>query len=161
MTLNPNQMTAFAYRALVLAMAGVPEPAIEDATRALRLSPLDPANYQPQMALAISYIWLRQYDEAVAWAHKAIEGAPPRYPMSYAWLIVAEAARGGIAEAQRALERRRGVLGQVGEGDAWHAVRNFPRSAAHPFARNLARRRSGPRGIVGRNDVRPAATSPR
>ena len=91
-------------------MAGVPEPAIEDATRALRLSPLDPANYQPQMALAISYIWLRQYDEAVAWAHKAIEVAPPRYPMSYAWLIVAEAARGGIAEAQRALERLEEIL---------------------------------------------------
>lgn len=109
-TLNPNQMTAFAYRALVLAMAGVPEPAIEDATRALRLSPLDPANYQPQMALAISHIWLRQYDEAVAWAHKAIEGAPPRYPMSYAWLIVAEAARGGTAEAQRALERLEEII---------------------------------------------------
>ena len=109
-TLNPNQMTAFAYRALVLAMAGVPEPAIEDATRALRLSPLDPANYQPQMALAISHIWLRQYDEAVAWAHKAIEVAPPRYPMSYAWLIVAEAARGGITEAQRALERLEEII---------------------------------------------------
>lgn len=109
-TLNPNQMTAFAYRALVLAMAGVPEPAIEDATRALRLSPLDPANYQPQMALAISYIWLRQYDKAVAWAHKAIEGAPPRYPMSYAWLIVAESARGGIAEAQRALDRLEEII---------------------------------------------------
>jgi len=108
--LNPNQMTAFAYRALVLAMAGDPEPAIQDASRALRLSPVDPANYQPQMALAISYIWLRRYDEAVAWAHKAIEGAPPRYPMSYAWLIVAEAARGGIAEAQRALERLEEII---------------------------------------------------
>lgn len=103
--LNPNQMTAFAYRALVLAMAGEPEPAIQDASRALRLSPVDPANYQPQMALAISCIWLRRYDEAVSWAHKAIESAPPRYPMSYAWLMVAEAARGGTAEAQGALER--------------------------------------------------------
>ena len=74
MTLYPNQAAAFAYRALVLAMAGEPEPAIEDATRALRLSPLDPANYQPQMALVIAYIWLGQYPEAVAWAHRPSRG---------------------------------------------------------------------------------------
>lgn len=109
-TLNPNQMTAFAYRALVHAMAGEPELAIEDATRALRLSPRDPASYQPQMALVIANMWLRRYDEAVTWAHKAIEGAPPRYPMSYAWLVVVEAARGGIAEAQRAVERLEEII---------------------------------------------------
>ena len=57
------------------------------------------------MAVVIACIGLHQYDEAVAWAHKAIESAPPRYPMSYAWLIVAECARGNIGEAERYVKR--------------------------------------------------------
>lgn len=108
--LNPNAATAYAYRALVLATASEPEPAIENATRALRLSPLDPTSYLPQMALVIARIGLRQYAEAVAWAHKAIEGAPPRYPMSYAWLIVAECARGNVGEAERQVKRLAAIL---------------------------------------------------
>ena len=53
----------------------------------------------------VAHIGLRQYDDAVAWAHKAIESAPPRYPMSYAFLIVAECARGNSAEAARHVKR--------------------------------------------------------
>ncbi len=108
--LNPNSASAYGYRALVLAMAGEHEEAIENATRALRLSPLDPTNYQPQMAVVIARIGLRQFDQAVTWAHKAIESAPPRYPMSYAWLIVAECARGNVAEAERQVKRLSGIL---------------------------------------------------
>jgi TolB-like protein/class 3 adenylate cyclase len=160
-TLNPNQMTAFAYRALVLAMAAMPEPAIEDATRALRLSPLDPANYQPQMALAISYIWLRQYDEAVAWAHKAIEGAPPRYPMSYAWLIVAEAARGGTAEAQRALERLEEIIPGFEPATLGRLFEIFPDPLRAHSLETLRAAGLVPGGIAGGNGVRPAAASPR
>jgi TolB-like protein len=108
--LNPNSATAYAYRALVLAISGEPEPAIENATRALRLSPFDPTRYLPQMAVVIARIGLRQYDDAVAWAHKAIESAPPRYPMSYAWLIVAECARGNAAEAECQVKRLADIL---------------------------------------------------
>jgi TolB-like protein/class 3 adenylate cyclase len=108
--LNPNSATAYGQRALVLAISGEPEPAIENATRALRLSPFDPIRYLPQMAVVIARIGLRQYDDAVAWAHKAIESAPPRYPMSHAWLIVAECARGNAAEAERQVKRLAAIL---------------------------------------------------
>jgi tetratricopeptide (TPR) repeat protein len=108
--LNPNSATAYAYRALVLAMSDEPDASIDDATRALRLSPLDPTNYLPRMAMVVAHIRLRQYDNAVAWAHQAIETAPPRYPMSYAWLIVAECARGQVAEARRQVERLAAIL---------------------------------------------------
>jgi tetratricopeptide (TPR) repeat protein len=91
-------------------MAGEPEPAIENANRALRLSPFDSTNYQPQMAVVVASIGLGKFDDAVAWAHKAIEGAPPRYPMSYAWLIVAECARGNVAEAERQMNRLATIL---------------------------------------------------
>jgi len=108
--LNANSASAYGYRALVLAMSGEPEPAIENATRALRLSPLDSTNYLPQMAVVIARLGLGQYAEAVAWAHKAIESAPPRYPMSYAFLIVAECKRGNIAEAERQVRRLAAIL---------------------------------------------------
>ena len=108
--LNPNSATAFTYRALVLAMSGESELAIENAARALRLSPFDPTRYLAQMAVVIANISLRQYIEAIIWAHRAIESAPRGYPMSYAWLIVAECARGNTAEAERTVKRLAEVL---------------------------------------------------
>ena len=107
--LNSNSAAAFTHRALVLAMTGEPSPAIEDAMRAMRLSPLDSTIYLPQMAMVIAGIELRRYDEAVLWGRKAIE-VNPRYPMSYVWLIVAECARGNAAEAKRQIERLPEIL---------------------------------------------------
>ena len=108
--LNPNSATAFTYRALVLAISGESELAIENAARALRLSPFDPTRYLAQMAVVIANISLSQYIEAIIWAHRAIESAPRGYPMSYAWLIVAECARGNTAEAERTVKRLAEVL---------------------------------------------------
>jgi len=108
--LNPNSATTLSYRALVLAMAGDHEAAINDAMQALRISPLDPASYQPQMAIVIARIGQGDYEDAVRWAHKAVEGAPARYPMSYAWLIVAECARGNVSEAKRQAQRLAAIL---------------------------------------------------
>jgi adenylate cyclase len=124
--LNPNSATAYGYRAGVLAMSGENEHAIQDANRALRLSPLDPMSYQAQVALAIASIGLRHYDEAAAWAHKAIEGAPPRYPMSYAWLIVAECARSNRAEAERQLKRLAEIIPGLGPATLAKLFEIFP-----------------------------------
>ena len=107
--LNPNSAAALTYHALMLAVAGEPQPAIEDANRALRLSPLDPANFLPHMAVVIARIGLGDFDEAVLRARQVIE-INPRYPMSYAWLMVAECARGNVVEAERQLKRLAEVL---------------------------------------------------
>jgi tetratricopeptide (TPR) repeat protein len=102
--LNANSATALAHRSLLLSMVGEAEPAIEDAEKALRLSPLDPAAYLPRMGIVIARISQGRYDEAAAIARDVIE-ANPRYPMSYAHLIVAECGRGDPAEAERVLAR--------------------------------------------------------
>jgi adenylate cyclase len=107
--LNSNSALALARRALVLAAIGEAEPAMEDARRALRLSPLDPASYLPQIAIAIAHIGRREYREALGWANQAI-AVNPRYPMGYAFSIVAECGRGHLAEAARGVERLAGVL---------------------------------------------------
>jgi tetratricopeptide (TPR) repeat protein len=107
--LNSSSALALGRRALVLAMAGDAALAIEDALRALRLSPLDPASYLPQIAIAIARIGQREYGEALIWAHRAM-AENPRYPIGYAFAIVAECARGDTAEAARVVERLAGVL---------------------------------------------------
>lgn len=68
--LDPNSATVLSYRSLVLAMTGDHEAAAADAMLALRLSPLDPASYQPQMAIVIARIGQGEYADAVRWAHK-------------------------------------------------------------------------------------------
>jgi adenylate cyclase len=107
--LNPSSATAFTYRALVRALAGECQQAIDDAACALRLSPLDPMSYLPHMAILIARLSMHDYEAAVAAGHKAIELAP-QYPMSYAWLIVAECERGDAAEAARQSKRLADVL---------------------------------------------------
>jgi TolB-like protein/class 3 adenylate cyclase/Flp pilus assembly protein TadD len=106
---NPNSATALTYRSILFAVAGDPESAIEDAEKALRLSPLDPAAYLPQMGIVMARIRQRRYDEASASARKVIE-ANPRYPMSYIHLAVAECGRGNRAEAERQLGRVAEIL---------------------------------------------------
>jgi adenylate cyclase len=108
-TLNANSAQALGRRAFVLALVGEAEAAIADATRALRLSPLDPTSYLPQVAIAIAHLGRRQYDEALVWAGKAI-AVNPRYPFGYAFSIVAECARGKPAEATQLVARLAAIL---------------------------------------------------
>jgi TolB-like protein/Flp pilus assembly protein TadD len=97
--LNPNLAIALAYSSIALALTGEPQAAIEDATKALRLSPVDPSGYLAVAGIAIARIVLNQYDEAATAARKVIE-MNPRFPMAYAWAIVAECGRGDKAQAE-------------------------------------------------------------
>ena len=124
--LNPNLAAAYAYRSLVRAMTGEPDAAMQDAHRALRLNPLDPTCYLPQMAMLVAHFTLHRYDDAVVCAHRAIEHAPPRYPMSYAWLIVAECARGNTAEAERQMTRLADILPGFGPAMLERLFEFFP-----------------------------------
>jgi tetratricopeptide (TPR) repeat protein len=98
---------------MVLAMSGEAHAAIADAEKALRLSPLDHANYLPHMGMVVAHITLNQFEDAANRAMKVIE-INPGYPMSYAWLMVAECGRGNREEAQRLLGRLAEILPDFG-----------------------------------------------
>jgi TolB-like protein len=102
--LNPNSATALAFSSLVLAVTGEPAAAIDHALKALRLSPLDPLGYLPYMGITIARLMLDESQAAATAARRAIE-INPRFPMAYAWLIVAECACGNKAAAEAQLQR--------------------------------------------------------
>ncbi|MGA2792866.1 MAG: adenylate/guanylate cyclase domain-containing protein [Roseiarcus sp.] len=124
-TLNPNSSIALTYRSLVLTTAGEPEAAVEDATKALRLSPRDSASYLAELAIAIARIALGQYEDAVTWARRAIE-TNPRFPMSYAWLIVAECGRGNRHEAETRLRQIADIIPDFGPEKLLNVFQMFP-----------------------------------
>jgi adenylate cyclase len=128
-TLNANAATAFTYRALVLATAGDSESAIEDAKRALRLSPLGPDSYLPHMAMLCAHVWRREYEAAIAAGRTVIE-LVPRYPMSYALMIIAECERGRVAEADRLMEQLAAVLPDFTRATLGKLFDIFPEPAA-------------------------------
>jgi tetratricopeptide (TPR) repeat protein len=106
--LNPNLAVALAYHGIALALTGEPQAAISDATKLLRLSPIDPSRFLAWQAIAVARIDLKEYDEAAIAAQKTID-LNPRFPMGYAWAIVAECGRGEKAQAELQLHR----LGEI------------------------------------------------
>jgi adenylate cyclase len=107
--LNPNLAIALAYRSIALALTGEPQAAIEDATKALRLSPVDPSGYLAYAGITIAKIGLNEYDEASNAGRKMID-MNPRFPMAYAWTIVAECGRGDKAQADFRLRQLEAIM---------------------------------------------------
>jgi TolB-like protein len=70
--LNPNFATAWSSSAWARNYRGEAEVAIEHATRAIRLSPLDPLSHYMDAAVAFAHFLAGRYDEAVAWAQIAL-----------------------------------------------------------------------------------------
>jgi TolB-like protein/class 3 adenylate cyclase/Flp pilus assembly protein TadD len=107
--LNPNLAAALAYHGIALALTGEPEAAIRDANKLLRLSPIDPSNFLAWQAIALARIVSNEYDEAAIAAQKAID-VNPRFPMAYAWSLVAECGRGDKARAETRLQQLSEIL---------------------------------------------------
>lgn len=114
--LNPNLAVALAYHGIALALTDEPEAAIREANKLLRLNPVDPSNFLAWQAIAIARIALNEYDEAAVAAQKTID-INPRFPMAYAWAMVAECGRGDKAQAEARLRQLSGSLpGFTAEG---------------------------------------------
>jgi adenylate cyclase len=106
LALSNSNFFALSSSALALSWMGTAEVAIERAHRALRLSPFDPLNFMSYNALAISYLHMRQFDQAHAAAEQSVR-LSPRFSVSRALLTAALSQLGRDAEAA---EQARQVL---------------------------------------------------
>ena len=96
--LNPNSATALAFRGLVRAATGDPRGGIEDAERALRLSPRDPFAYSGEMAMVLAHFDLGDYETAAGHARRALDLNPDFVPGRFG-LVMSALARGDGAAA--------------------------------------------------------------
>jgi len=102
--LNPNSALALGFSALIQMFSGRYERSIEDAHKALRLSPFDPLNYHPYLALSWVYFFTGKYEDAATNATLAIQ-ANPDFSVLHASLVAALASLGRLDAARAAATR--------------------------------------------------------
>jgi TolB-like protein len=71
--LNPNLASAWNFAGWTKVLRGEPEAAIDYLTRSMRLSPLDQLGYSAKGSTAHAHFFLGAYDDASAWADKAVQ----------------------------------------------------------------------------------------
>jgi adenylate cyclase len=87
--MNSNSALAFGFSALLHACNKSYERASEDAQKALRLSPSDPLNYHPNLALALICLFREKYEKAVHYV-TLITQAKPHFSVPYALLVAGQ-----------------------------------------------------------------------
>jgi tetratricopeptide (TPR) repeat protein len=100
LALNCNSALAYSFSAMVRAMHDDYDRAIEQAERALRLSPFDPLRRVPQMALAVAYFFSGNFERAAAVAVEARIGS-----FRHAMLVASTVRLGKLNEARVAAAR--------------------------------------------------------
>ena len=100
---NPNAAFAWSTRGWTYRVAGNPEEAIRSFERAVLLSPFDPLLFITFTEMAIAFIGLGRFDEAVAAAKKALS-QNQTFAASYCCLTTALAHLGREAEAREAAD---------------------------------------------------------
>ena len=102
--INPSCAVALFFGAQAHALSGDLALAEDYATRALRLSPLDPQSYMALDALGLAYALAGRSDEAISFLSRAIQ-ANPRFSYLYAFHATALAHAGRDEEARTAVSR--------------------------------------------------------
>jgi adenylate cyclase len=108
LTLNPNLAAGWLLSGWVNAYLGKPEIQIERATRAIRLSPLDPLTSLAFTVIGSGHFFTGRYDEASSWAEKGLL----QQPNSAAVARVAAASHafaGRLDQAHKAIARLRQI----------------------------------------------------
>jgi len=102
--LNANSALAYGFSALVHMLCERYERSEEHALRALRLSPFDPLNYHPYLALALVRLFTGRLEEAVSYSTLAVD-ANPGFSFLHAALVVSHAEFGQLEPARAAARR--------------------------------------------------------
>jgi TolB-like protein/class 3 adenylate cyclase len=95
---NPNLSAAWSERAMISLGLGHHEKAIEQASRAIRLSPVDIRRWHPEMMLAYAHLMLGKKEEGLSWAKRALAARPDNMPL----LLAAAAAHGHLGHTVEA-----------------------------------------------------------
>jgi len=104
LTLSNSNIFALCCSALVLSFMGRPEPAIERARLAVRLSPFDRLNYLSYNALVIAYFCTGRFEEAHDAARHSVQ-LNPRFYVCHLFLAAALAGLGRLDEAEREAQK--------------------------------------------------------
>ena len=99
---NSNSNRALLTSASVRTLSGDPQTAIEHATRAIQLSPLDTSMWVAFGVLANAYAQLGNYNEAVVWARRSVR-LHREFLLAHIALIASLAQLGQQREAEMAL----------------------------------------------------------
>ena len=102
--LNPNLAISWVRSAWIRIFLGQFDLAIEHASRAIRLSPLDPFLVGMQSAIAFAYFCAGRYDQSAGWAEKAVK-EQPTFAAALRVLAASSASLGRMKEATEALVR--------------------------------------------------------
>ena len=96
---------ALGFSALVSSHSERYRRAVDHAQKALRLSPLDDAlNYHPYCALAVTYLFVGQFPEAVKYSTLAVQ-ANPSFSVTHAYLVASQVGLGNMEAARSAASR--------------------------------------------------------
>jgi len=122
-TLSSSSALALGFSSIVRAWKGDDAMAVEQAGRAIRLSPFDPLIYLPYVGLAYAHFAAGRFEDAAAAAGRASQ-ANPKFSMPYVLhaAALAELGRGGEARA---------VAGRLHELDPDLTVSTAIRSARY------------------------------
>jgi tetratricopeptide (TPR) repeat protein len=137
--LNPNLAVSWVRSAWVRIFLGQFDFAIEHASRAIRLSPLDPLLVGMQSAIAFAYFCADQYDHSAVWAEKATKEQPDFGP-ALGVLAASGASLGRMTEATEAFGRVRKTKGPLSCGIfrfvSRNILRSMPKHCERPASRN-------------------------
>jgi adenylate cyclase len=106
--LNPNHAAGWRLSAWVNLFLGKPEVAIEHATRAIRLSPLDPFTVPASTQIAAGHLHAGRFDEACSWADKGLR-AELNFAGTARMAAACNALAGRLDQAHKAMARLRQI----------------------------------------------------
>jgi len=105
LAMNENSALALGFSALVSSHSERYDRAVDHAQRALRLSPIDdPLNYHSYCALGLTYLFEKQFPDAVKYSTLAVQ-ANPNFSVTHAYLVASLVRLGNIDAAHSAASR--------------------------------------------------------
>ena len=120
--LDPSLVDAYWHMGFVMRRLGEFQTSLELIDKALRLSPRDPFRALWYADKAGSHFALKQYDQAIEWARRAIE-ISPNNSTPYLYLIPALALTGQESQAHEALGRYLATSGAPRTVAGWKSAR--------------------------------------